>query len=65
MSHPIQSALVNGQPFIMSAAFTSKCSSFCVASHISRVNINSGMFLQVSTALLLRFILEFSSSLFS
>ena len=57
-------ALANGQPFMVYAISTCKCSSFWVTSHISCVDMHSGISLQVSIALVLSFMLKISLSLF-
>ena len=52
----LTSTFVNGQLFMMHAITTFKCSSFCVASHISCVNMYLGMSVQVSMTSMFMFI---------
>ena len=71
MEHPIWlyflsyiSTLVSGQTPIMYAVTACKCLSYCAVSHISCIDIHSGISVQVSIALMLRFMPEISTSLF-
>ena len=60
----LTSALSSGQPFMMCDVSSCNYSSFCVASHISCVDMHSGMSVHACMASMLRFMPEISLYLF-
>ena len=60
----LTSVLVSGHPFMVHFVSTCMCSSFCAVSHISCVDMYSGMCVYVSMVFMVNFLMEISLSLF-